>query len=223
MKVKTAIFDLDGTLLNTLASLANCYNRVLASHGLRTHEIDAYRYFIGNGARNCLLACLRTSGELARLSGNDIEALLKAQRDDYGASWQTDVAIYPGINELIDDLLRHQISLAVLTNKDHDFAVETVNHFFPGKPFKVIQGYSDKIPHKPDPTGAKHIAMTMGHDPTEIIIIGDTSVDIATGQAAGFITIGALWGFRGRDELEAAGANHIAATPSDIVRFLNLS
>ncbi len=218
--VKTVIFDLDGTLLDTLQSLASCYNRILSKHGFKTHETNAYRFFIGNGARQCLMACLRASGELEGLPEDEIEVLLQDQRKDYEANWDREVTVYAGIPQLIEQLARVGFELAVLTNKDHDFAQACVQYFFPDHPFSVIQGFEPGIPHKPDPSGASAIAQKCGCSVAEMILIGDTRVDIETAAVAGMKSIGVLWGFRDRQELEAAGADYIVTEPDEVLSLL---
>lgn len=217
--IKTVVFDLDGTLLNTLQSLASCYNRVLSKHGFQTHDTSAFRHFIGNGARQCMLACLRASGELEQTKESEIESLIQAQRDDYEANWDKEVEVYRGIEALLLELSNLKVTLAVLTNKDHDFAQSCVNHFFPDKPFTVIQGYTADVPHKPDPTGAQQIAERCNCSTTEMMLVGDTRVDIATAIAAGMKSVGVLWGFRDRNELEVAGADFIVSDANEILRL----
>ena len=222
-KIKALIFDLDGTLLNTLESLANCYNRVLSNHQLTTHSVDAYRHFIGNGAKRCLTACLSASGELADFSDSDLRRLLSEQQVDYRESWHLGVSIYPGIPDLVGELLRRDVLLGVLTNKDQEFAVRCVSHFFPDTDFVVIQGFEEVVPHKPDPTGALTIAQKLNLEPHQLALLGDTSVDIETAHAAGLIGIGALWGFRDREELTTAGASYVIEQPLDLLGLPILS
>lgn len=218
--MKTVVFDLDGTLLNTLRSLANCYNRVLTAYGLQSHEPEAFRYFIGNGAKNCLLACLRASEELGGLEEAGIEQLLQAQQRDYRESWHQDVEVYPGIFDLLAELQKLGVNLAVLTNKDHEFAERCVSHFFPNQPFDYIQGFSKQVPHKPDPTGARRIAEHFSCEADQVCLVGDTSVDVETAKRAGFMAVGVLWGFRDHAELKAAGADHIIALPAELLSVI---
>lgn len=218
-KIRALVFDLDGTLINTLVSLANCYNRVLSAHGYQTHPTDAFRYFIGNGARRCLTACLEASSELGSLSGDDIEALLAAQQVDYRDTWKQNVVIYDEVLELIGSLRMRNLSIAVLTNKDQEFAAECVRHFFPNTDFHIIQGFERDVPHKPNPIGALKVARALQLSPSEIALLGDTKVDIETALAAGHVSIGALWGFRDRQELELAGAQYLVEAPLEVLKL----
>lgn len=212
-KAKALLFDLDGTLLNTLVSLGNCFNRVLIEEGLPSHPIEAYRYFIGDGARQCVVRCLpeKFRNEVT------IDRVLARQQADYQNNWQRDVSIYEGIEPLLEQLKARQIPVAVLSNKDHEFVQRCVDHFFPANTFYAAQGYSQSVAHKPDPTGALQLVRLLGLNTAEVALLGDTAVDIETASAAELIGVGALWGFRDRQELTTAGADYVIDAPSDIL------
>ena len=210
---KAYIFDLDGTLLDTLESLANCYNRALSAHGYPTHEVDAYRYFIGDGAEKCVTRCLP---EAAR-KPQTIARLMATQREDYQITWQESAAPYPGISALLSSLAERRVPIAVLANKDQSFTESCVKYFLPDYRFDPVVGYSLTTPHKPDPTGAKTIAANWGIAPEHIAFVGDTSMDIETANKSGMNAIGVLWGFRTKQELQDAGAKHIVGSPEEIL------
>lgn len=207
------IFDLDGTLLNTLESLAASFNRSLASLGYPVHAVDDYRYFIGDGQRKCVERAL-PPGDVTEAN---VQAVMRAQQADYSDSWQDLAAPYDGIEELLAELSHRGLALAVLSNKDHPFAVRCVEHFFPGIRFGAIQGYTPDIPHKPDPKGALAIAARLGLAPRHIAFVGDTATDMRTATACGMPGIGVLWGFRDAAELNLAGAAHIIGHPSELL------
>jgi phosphoglycolate phosphatase len=207
------IFDLDGTLLDTLASLAASVNRVLVRHGYPAHDVDAYRYFIGDGLRKCIERCLPPDA----LTEANIQALMEAQLADYLGCWQQGVEPYDGIVEMLERLAAGGFRLAVLSNKNHEFAVRCVEHFLPGTRFDAVLGHSGGLPHKPDPTGALRIAAALALDPGRIALVGDTATDIHTANAGGMISVGVLWGFRDYNELKNAGATHIIGHPSELI------
>ena len=207
------IFDLDGTLLDTLTSLANCYNRVLTQLGFATHATDAYRYFIGDGARRCVERCLPANAR----SDAVIDQALALQQQDYANSWQQDAQPYPGISAMLQQLARDPRPLAVLSNKDQAFTQLCVSHFFPNIEFQHVVGFSASVPHKPDPTGARQIARALGIPCQRLALIGDTAMDMATASTCEMQAVGVLWGFRDRQELLNAGATSLLATPADLL------
>lgn len=214
--IKGYIFDLDGTLLDTLASIANSFNRSLRSLGYPDHPVDSFRYFIGDGQRKCVERCLPEGA-----SEEEIIALMAHQTRDYALTWQQNVTVYDGIEPLLETLQDRGKQLAVLSNKNHEFAVQCVSHFFPKVSFDVVMGYAPDVPHKPDPTGALKIAAAMGLAPNEIAFIGDSAPDMKTAVASGNLAIGALWGFRDFAELKSAGAQHIIDHPSRVLTVGN--
>lgn len=167
----------------------------------------------------CLTACLETSNELSNLTSTQIEQLHQEQQADYRANWDRDVEIYPGINDLLNVLDNKSLPLAVLTNKDQEFADECIAKFFDPKQFLCTQGFSASVPHKPNPTGALKLSEAFGLLPKQVALIGDTAVDIETAKAAGFVSVGVLWGFREQQELEQAGADFIIEYPEELLEL----
>ncbi|MEJ6592190.1 MAG: HAD family hydrolase [SAR86 cluster bacterium] len=213
--IEAYIFDLDGTLLNTLQNLANCYNRVLVELGYPTHPADAYRYFIGDGARRCVERCLPASAQSPAI----IDQMLALQQLDYVANWQLDAQPYAGVVAMLATLVERGAPMAVLSNKDQRFTQACVEFFFPNTPFQHIVGYSDSVPHKPDPTGAKMIAASFKTPPARIALLGDTAMDMQTAVSCGMQGLGALWGFRDAAELNAAGAQRLLNAPLDLTHI----
>ena len=216
LDISGLIFDLDGTLLNTLLSIANSFNRTLEQLGHPPHPVADYRYFIGDGARQCAIRCLPETAT----SGTEIEKTLDLQRADYRENWQNDVAIYPGIGELLAQLNQLSVPIAVLSNKDHSFTQQCIGHFFPNIDFGIVLGYSFDIPHKPNPIGALAIARRLNLRQSTIALVGDTAMDMQTAAACNMISIGVLWGFRDQAELLAAGARVLVSMPHEIMSLV---
>ena len=209
------IFDLDGTLLDTLADLANAHNRVLDQLGMPSHDTDAYRNFIGNGARTCIERSLPKEHRTEQL----IERGLTIQKREYARNWHEQTRPYDGIDDLLEELHHKDVRLAVLSNKDDSFAQQCMAFFFRHTAFDRIQGFSEEIPPKPDPKGALMVADHLRLAPREIIFLADSEVDMATALAAGMYPAGALWGFRSERELVTAGASCTIHRPLDLLRL----
>lgn len=207
------IFDLDGTLVDTLESLAASFNRALVQTGFPTHPVNAYRYFIGDGQRKAVERALPAS----ELNEVNVRAVMAAQQADYAESWRELASPYPQVPEMLDALSARGARLAVLSNKNHPFAVKCVEYFFPNVRFDVIQGYSDTVPLKPDPAGARQVAQKLGLLPEAMAFVGDTATDMLTASACGMTSVGVLWGFRDLDELNDAGARHIISKPMEVL------
>lgn len=216
MNFSAVIFDLDGTLLNTLADLANAHNRVLAELGLPGHCIDAYRAFIGNGARKCIERSLPQEYRSREI----IEKGLMIQKREYARSWHENTRPYDGIDELLHKLQQKGVYLAVLSNKDDIFTQQCMAFFFPDIAFDRIQGFTDDVPHKPDPKGALMVAEYLTCTPQDILLLGDSEVDIMTATAAGMVPVGALWGFRSEQELKVSGAACTLQHPLDLLDLI---
>lgn len=215
MGYDTVVFDLDGTLLNTLQDLADAANFVCRAHGWPEHTLDEYRYFVGNGIPKL---CLRFSPGAARDEGTQKEVLAQFSAR-YAAHKEDTTAPYPGIEEMLDELAAAGVRCGVLTNKEHSLAQGVMEHYFPGR-FEFVQGAVPGVPTKPDPTALRRLMERMGADEAHTLFVGDSDVDIHTAHNAGLPGAGVLWGFRTREELEAAGAEAIAASPAELARCI---
>lgn len=216
---KGYIFDLDGTLLDTLSSLAASFNRALAKLGFPTHAVDDYRYFVGDGQRKCVERALPAES----CDEDTVRAVMHAQIEDYARTWRDLASPYEGITELLASLEALSLKCSVLTNKDHPFAVKCMAYFFPQAHFDAIQGFSEQIPHKPDPKGALRIAERLGVQLSDMVFVGDTATDIMTARACGMTSVGVLWGFRDAAELNNAGATYIISHPAELLAVTNVA
>lgn len=210
----TAIFDLDGTLADTLFDLGDAVNYGLTQLGLPTHEYDTYKSFVGNGARKL---CFRALPEDRK---DEAERLHELFREYYGRHYLDKTAIYSGIKETLARLQDSGVTLAVATNKPESFAIEIVSELLPELRFIRILGGNDVRPHKPDPAIMIEIFAALPDTENRVFMIGDSNVDAATAKNACVEFIGCTWGFRSREELEAAGADFIAEKPSDIADII---
>lgn len=213
---KTVLFDLDGTLLNTLDDLAAAGNRLCASRGWPVHTADAYRYFVGNGIPKLIE---RITPETQRTPG----ILADALRDfsaDYQRHMRDATAPYPGIAALLARLKAAGVQLAVFSNKADDLARQVVADYFDPTLFTCVRGLLPDMPPKPAPQGTRALMAALGADPAATLYVGDSNVDAATAQNAGLPCCGVLWGFRTKEELLEAGAKYLAAVPQDIERVV---
>jgi len=216
MPYKAILFDLDGTLLNTLEDLGNAVNRVLSEKGFPTHKLDAYRYFIGEGT-----AMLITRA-LPKEKGNDstIHACQEAFLKDYGNNWNVKTRPYDGVTEMLDALTARRLKIAVLSNKPHEFTERCVTDLLPTWAFDVVLGESNTVPQKPDPAGALKVAKCLKIPPADFLYLGDSAIDMKTAIAAGMFPVGALWGFRSIEELQESGAQALIERPLEILNLL---
>ncbi len=214
---KVCIFDLDGTLTNTLETLAHFVNTEIAKHGLSAIPTEHFRYFAGSGAQMLIHRAL------AYHNVKD-ESMEKIILPAYSAAYDADflylTELYDGIPELITELKRRNMQLAVLSNKPHQTAEKVVRHFFGTDTFHCMFGQREGVPRKPDPAGVYEILKIMPHEKEDCLYIGDTAIDMNTGNSAGLETVGVLWGFRERTELEEAGADHIIEKPAELLALL---
>ena len=212
---KTVVFDLDGTLLNTLTDLADAGNRLCRKYGWPTHERQAYRYFVGNGIPKLVE---RFSPENAR-TPEQLAATLAEFTARYDAHKEDKTAPYPGIAALLDKLRANGIRCAVFSNKADPLCGKIIAHYFGEGRFDAVRGSRPGVPTKPDPAGLYALMEQIGAERSSTLFVGDSDVDILTGHNAGLPAMGALWGFRGEAELTAAGADALAAVPEDIFRY----
>lgn len=208
--IRAVLFDLDGTLTDTLADIADAMNRSLRLHGLPTWETEEYRLLVGNGAR-----------VLASRSVRDRQDLAEAVLADYQRWYETHCLVrtkpYPGIPELLRALTDSGILCCVLSNKPDADTGHVVAHYFPDIPFACVRGQREGVPVKPDPAAALAIAAGIGVRPEEVLYLGDSEVDMTCARAAGMLPVGACWGFRGARELRESGAAFLAETPGDVL------
>ncbi len=205
------IFDLDGTLVDSLRGIADTLNRTLDAHGLPGHSDASVRSFIGNGLRNLIARAVPQGTDPAL-----IDSLLALYRKDYDLTWKQGTTPYPGIPRMLDELWREGFTMAVCSNKLHDFTVTMVHGMFPNIHFAQILGQRDGMPHKPDPAGALQLAAAMGGTPENCVVIGDSTMDIETAANAGMRSIAVSWGYHDGDRLRAAGPGHLINTPAEL-------
>lgn len=217
MKYKAVVFDMDGTLLDTLADLGDAMNRVLEQHGFATHPMDAYRRFVGSGAGQLVARALPAHERDEDLQSRCLQAFLR----EYEAGWRIRTCLYEGVPELLDALAARKIPMAVLTNKPQAFAELCMREFLSRWDFALTVGQAPGVPVKPDPAGPRQVIDHLGVRPDEILYLGDTDVDMFTAVNAGMHPVGVLWGFRPESELLESGAAATLAHPMELLRFLD--
>lgn len=213
---KLVIFDLDGTLLNTIDDLAASVNHVLGLHGYPLHEVDKYPSFVGNGIEKLLERALPPEAR--------IPEKLERVKQDFVAYYDTHNAVYTqpykGVVDLLTVLQKESVQLAVASNKYHEATLSIVAHYFPHIDFVAIKGQRDNVPKKPHPAVVNEILSIAQVDAREALYVGDSDVDMYTASAAGVESVGVSWGFRSEEELRNAGSCHIIHTPVDLLQFL---
>ncbi len=214
---RLCIFDLDGTLTDTLESLTFSVNETLKEMGLLPVTADQCRWFVGNGARVLMERSLLAAGEA---DTGRIDEAMRIYGRIFDANCTYHVVPYEGIPGMLAAMKQEGLELAVLSNKPHRQTVHVVEAVFGRGVFRQIQGQKENIPRKPDPRAALQIAEELGIDPEETVYIGDSEVDIATGTNAHMRTIGVTWGFRSRAVLEEAGAGDIADSPEEVIKLI---
>lgn len=213
---KAVIFDLDGTLADTILDIAGAVNRSLARRRLPEHDSAHYKLMVGDGFRTLIFRALPE--ELRR--DDYIEELRAEAAADYSGRCLERTAPYPGVRELLAALGQKGIVMAVLSNKPDELTKKCVQGLFPATAFAVVRGESSEFPKKPDPAAALDACARMGAAPAEVLYLGDTAVDMRTALASGTAALGALWGYRGEAELREAGAHALLASPLDLLKYL---
>ncbi|HUU58374.1 MAG TPA: HAD family hydrolase [Phycisphaerae bacterium] len=216
MHYHAVLFDLDGTLLDTLADLADSMNAALEGLGFPRHPEEAYRYFVGDGVKMLAARALPDRHRSEETIGRAVEAV----RAQYARRWDCKTRPYEGIPELLSALSRRGVTAAVLSNKPDDFTKLCVAKLLPDWQFAAVQGVSETVPPKPDPTGAVHVTRGLGIPAGEFLYLGDTNTDMKTAVAAGMFPVGAAWGFRTADELRANGARKLIDHPMELLELL---
>ncbi|MDX1683316.1 MAG: HAD family hydrolase [Phycisphaeraceae bacterium] len=217
MPSPAVIFDLDGTLADTLGDIADVANATMAACGGPQHDDEGWSRLVGHGARFLIRGALPDADDAT------IDEVTADFRRRYAQLTTSRTRPYPGVPELLTDLTDRQIPLAVFSNKPEPLAVGVVDDHFGETPFKAVRGARDDAPLKPDPTVALLIADQLQTTPDRIHFLGDTAVDIQTARDAGMIAVGAAWGFRDADELRDAGADHVIDHPEALLPLLDAS
>lgn len=212
--IRAVLFDLDGTLADTLADLANATNWMLRQLGCPTHPLASYRWMVGDGARQL---CARA---LPAAQQGRLDEAVQLMRARYGAHCYEETRLYPGISEVVAALSKRGYSMAVLSNKPDEFTKQMVAHYFPASPFASVRGQMPGVPLKPDPAAALQIAGELKIPAAQWLYLGDTNTDMRTARAAGMWPVGVLWGFRDRQELEESGAECLVTTPDEVMRLV---
>lgn len=216
MTHQAVVFDLDGTLLDTLDDLADSMNAVLSACGYDVHPVEAYKTFVGDGVANLARRALPAGNH----GDDEIRRLVLLMREEYTRRWANKTRPYDGIEDMLHALADRGVRLAVLSNKPDDFTKLCVERFLGGFAFDVVQGVAADVAPKPDPAGAKRIREIL-HLPAEAFLyLGDTDTDMQTANAAGMYAVGATWGFRTADELRQHGAKTLIDHPSELIKLL---
>lgn len=216
-RIRAVIFDLDGTLLNTLEDIGNAVNRVLSDRGYPTHPVDRYRSFVGDGWEMLIRRALPESA----VTRDRVEACVEESMVEYGNTWDATTAPYDGIPELLNYLTHVGVRLAVLSNKPHVFTRQYVDKLLAAWTFDKVIGVSNRFRKKPDPAGALSILSALKLEKKECLFMGDSGVDMQTAAAAGIFSVGAAWGFKTEAELMENGCRFLARHPMDLVRLVS--
>lgn len=215
--IDAVIFDLDGTLLNTLNDIANCANSVLADWRCPLHSVETYADLVGDG----LINLARKALPATRRSSEEIDSFVEAYQRLYAARWNETTTWYPGIPELLNGLSSSGIPLAILSNKNDDFTKLCVSWYFPTVPFRVVRGARANVPLKPDPHSALEIAQSLGARPSHSLFVGDSEIDIQTAANATMLGVGVSWGYRDRATLEKSGATTVISSPGELTTLID--
>ena len=216
MRFKAVIFDLDGTLLDTLDDITEAANGALRAMGLPTHPREAYKTFVGEG----MVSLARQALPEGRRDDETVAAWIPRVKEAFRKSWPTKTRPYDGIVELLDALASRGVRTAILSNRPDDLTKLMAGSMLSRWKFSSIHGASDGNPSKPDPTVAIRIAKDLNLDPGGCLFLGDSNVDMQAAAAAGMHPVGALWGFRTKEELLAHGAKKLVAHPMELLNLL---
>ncbi len=210
------LFDLDGTLLDTLRDLADAGNAALRQLGFKPHPAKDYKYFIGKGmeqlARQILPENNRDKETIARC--------LSLAKKYYSQYWKRSSRPYPGITEMLTELEKRGIVKVVFSNKPDEFTVVMIRELLPKWHFEIVRGALPNVPIKPDPTAVLQIAAEVKIEPQKFIYLGDSATDMQTANAAGMYAVGALWGFRMAEELLRGGAKALIKEPREVLKLI---
>lgn len=209
------IFDLDGTLIDSLTDIALSSNQVLKHFGCKEHEIETYRNFVGDGAKVLVQKALPKG-----FTEEQIEEALEMFKEIYSNKINLNTKPFDGIYKMLDDLNPY-CDFALLSNKPHKFTLEYMDIFFKEYNFKIIHGQKDDVPKKPDPAGVYNILNALEYEAKEVYYIGDTSTDMQTAVNAGLIPVGVLWGYQEKEILLQNGAKYLIQSPEELVTIIS--
>lgn len=215
LEFKAVLFDLDGTLLDTLEDLADTVNQVLREDGFPTHPLESYRFFVGDGATTLINRALPESER----NQSTVQRCVHVFNHLYEQNWNIKSKPYSGVSAMLDSLVARGIRISVLTNKPNAFAQKCVLDLLGKWKFDRVLGQLDDLPSKPNPTGALKIAQSLDISPESFLYLGDTGTDMKTANAAHMLAVGVLWGFRPRKELQAYGAQVLINKPEEILYY----
>jgi len=214
-KYRAILFDLDGTLLDTLGDLADAGNAALRELNFPVHPIEDYKYFIGKGMEQLARQILPKDNR----NKQTVAKCLTLVKQYYNQYWKHNSRPYPGIAELLTELEKRKIVKVVFSNKPDEFTGVMVRELLPNWRFEIVRGAMPNVPLKPDPTAALQIAAEVKIEPKKFIYLGDSATDMRMANAAGMYAAGALWGFRPADELLSGGAKTLVKEPLEILNL----
>jgi len=213
---RAVIFDMDGTLLDTIEDIAQSMNAALRRLGFPVHPVDRYLDFVGEGLE---VLAMKSLPEESRTE-ETVAAGVRAMRDEYRSRWAVNSKPYPGVAELLDNLAEHGFRMSIFSNKIDAFTKLMASSLLPRWSFDEVRGLTADVPRKPDPKGALMCADSMKVDPGECIFVGDSGIDMQTANRASMAAFGALWGYRDSGELLANGAHVLLSEPGDLLGYL---
>lgn len=214
--LKAFIFDLDGTLIDSLADIAESINRMLDDRGYpRCQDVGLFKQMVGDGMEKLVERALPAEVRTEEM----ILTCVEEYRAHYDKLWQAQTRPYEGIREVLATLKERGLKVGVISNKAHRFTVPMTEHFFGAGYFDLILGQRAEVPRKPDPAGAFEAAATLGLKPEECAYVGDSGIDMAFAKSSGMCGIGVTWGFRSLAELQEHGAVHIVNHPGDLLEI----
>lgn len=214
---KAVVFDLDGTLTDTLSSIKKSADLAVGKFGFGPFTEEQYKYFVGDGAAVLIERCLKAGGDTGLV--HFAEAYAEYQKV-FAQYCMYQVKPYEGILPLLAALKERGVMAAVLSNKPHQRTLEVIREVFGEDVFAVVRGQQEGVPRKPSPAGVKLIMEQLCISPTELLYLGDTGTDMQTGKAAGALTLGALWGFRTGEELLENHADGLLSHPMELLAYL---
>lgn len=215
--IKAVLFDLDGTLADSLESISSAGNKVLTEFGFEALPKENYKYYAGDGAAVLMERCLKDAGDEEL---KNYEAVYARYQEIFKEDCTYKVSVFDGMLETLNQLKEKKIRLGVISNKPHERTLDVINRLFGDGVFDCVLGLKDGAKRKPDPNGALKAAEQFGVKPDECLFVGDTNVDMQTGKNAGMVKVGVLWGFRTKEELKENGADYIISRPDELMKIV---